>query len=354
MKNTAALLLTGALLLACGPLALAQDHTTLTAEVRAGRSLRQGAEGPAVRELQTVLRQLGQEVAVDGDFGPRTRAAVAAFQRAKGLSPDGVVGPRTLAAIDQEVGAAGLSGILRGERNGRAAPRVTRPSTSAPPQRPGPRTSARDTRAQSLAWARGAEARGSRTLVVAFEGLWSYSSSFVESLYEHQDALRAGRSSRAPSRARMSFVSKHLLSPNLSRYRDLDFLILPETSERPEESVALRTISAWREVHGARLKVVLVGHSFGAYSALKLANKLARRGIQVHGMLAIDARTMPGNYRHFVKPRNVGTLHNYFQKGLMPGYSIDGADLNQRLRGHGHGRMPGAPEVQARFHALLR
>lgn len=354
MNHTAAALLTGALLLSAGPLALAQDHTALSAQVESGRALRQGAEGPAVRDLQTVLRRLGHPVTVDGDFGPRTKAAVAAFQRSQGLSPDGVVGPRTLAAIDRQIGAAGVSGILRGDRNGRARPSQPAQPATTPPQRPGPRTSAAATRAQSLAWARGAQARGSRTLVVAFEGLWSYSSSFVADLYEHQDALRAGRSSRAPRRARMSFVSKHLLSPNLSRYRDLDFLILPETSERPEESVALRTILAWREVHGSRLKIVLVGHSFGAYSALKLANKLGRRGVQIHGMLAIDARTMPGNYRHFVKPSNVGGLYNYFQKGLMPGYEITGAQVNQRLRGFGHGKMPSAPPVQDRFHALLR
>ena len=189
---------------------------------------------------------------------------------------------------------------------------------------------------------------------MAFEGLWSYSSNFVNSLYAHQDALRAGRSSRAPRSASMSFVGKPLLSPNLSRYRDRDFLILPETSERSEESVALRTILAWREVHGSRLKLVIVGHSFGAYSGLKLAKKLARRGVQVQSMLTIDARTMPGNYRHFVKPSNVGALYNYYQKGLMPGYEITGAQVNQRLRGFGHGKMPSAPQVQERFHALLR
>jgi len=353
MNRTATALLLGTLLLSTGPLALAQDHTALSAQVQSGRSLRQGAEGPAVRELQAVLRRLGQQVTVDGDFGPRTKAAVAAFQRSKGLSPDGVVGRRTLAAIDGEIGAAGVSGILRGDRNGNAAPRTTSASQAAP-QRPSPRTSASATRAQSLAWARSAQARGSRTLVVAFEGLWSYSSNFVESLYAHQDALRAGRSSRAPRSASMSFVGKHLLSPNISRHRNHDFLVLPETSERPAESVGLRTVLAWREVHGSRLKVVLVGHSFGAYSALKLAKKLGQRGVQVRSMLTIDARTMPGNYRHFVKPSNVGALYNYYQKGLMPGYKITGAQVNQRLRGFGHGKMPSAPQVQERFHALLR
>lgn len=64
-----------------------------------GPTLSQGASGAAVRELQTRLRAAGYSVDVDGEFGPQTRAAVLAFQRAKGLGADGVVGPQTWAAI---------------------------------------------------------------------------------------------------------------------------------------------------------------------------------------------------------------------------------------------------------------
>lgn len=53
-----------------------------------------GDHGPAVEELQG---RLG--VAVDGDFGPQTDAAVRAFQASHGLNVDGEVGPKTWAAL---------------------------------------------------------------------------------------------------------------------------------------------------------------------------------------------------------------------------------------------------------------
>jgi N-acetyl-anhydromuramyl-L-alanine amidase AmpD len=54
-----------------------------------------GSQGPQVAQLQ---RQLG--VTVDGEFGPKTEAAVRAFQRrTPGLKVDGIVGPATSAAL---------------------------------------------------------------------------------------------------------------------------------------------------------------------------------------------------------------------------------------------------------------
>jgi peptidoglycan hydrolase-like protein with peptidoglycan-binding domain len=61
--------------------------------------LQQGSKGPEVIDLQFLLIHRGQipavEVTTDGEFGPKTKAAVVKFQKAKGLTPDGVVGAAT-------------------------------------------------------------------------------------------------------------------------------------------------------------------------------------------------------------------------------------------------------------------
>lgn len=64
---------------------------------RLGRpTLREGMRGAAVRDLQEELRRLGHFAGrTDGIFGPRTLAAVLAFQAAEGIATDGIVGPVT-------------------------------------------------------------------------------------------------------------------------------------------------------------------------------------------------------------------------------------------------------------------
>jgi len=56
---------------------------------------------------QSTTRAVQQAVgvAVDGIYGPQTRAAVIRFQRANGLIADGIAGPQTLAALGIAAGA---------------------------------------------------------------------------------------------------------------------------------------------------------------------------------------------------------------------------------------------------------
>jgi hypothetical protein len=55
------------------------------------------------REVQAALLSLGYAVVVDGDAGPKTRTALQAFQRGRGLAADGVVGPQTIKALQAAV-----------------------------------------------------------------------------------------------------------------------------------------------------------------------------------------------------------------------------------------------------------
>ena len=57
--------------------------------------LKLGDKGDDVKVLQTALG-----LTADGDFGPKTKAAVVALQKKKGLYADGVVGKQTWAALD--------------------------------------------------------------------------------------------------------------------------------------------------------------------------------------------------------------------------------------------------------------
>jgi peptidoglycan hydrolase-like protein with peptidoglycan-binding domain len=57
--------------------------------------VKQGDKVFPVRPLQHLLRARNHPVGVDGIFGPKTKAAVQAFQTSQGLAADGIVGPNT-------------------------------------------------------------------------------------------------------------------------------------------------------------------------------------------------------------------------------------------------------------------
>jgi hypothetical protein len=63
------------------------------------RVYRRGDEGGQVKLIQEWLTLHGVSVAIDGAFGPATEAAVREFQRARQLAVDGEVGERTFAAL---------------------------------------------------------------------------------------------------------------------------------------------------------------------------------------------------------------------------------------------------------------
>lgn len=58
-------------------------------------TIREGARGEIVTQLQDLLAKAGSSLQIDGIFGRGTRSAVQAFQRKYGLEVDGIVGPKT-------------------------------------------------------------------------------------------------------------------------------------------------------------------------------------------------------------------------------------------------------------------
>lgn len=58
-----------------------------------------GSEGPDIPFLQVLLSEHGFPVVVDGIYGPKTKAAVFAFQQARDLIQDGIMGRMTWRAL---------------------------------------------------------------------------------------------------------------------------------------------------------------------------------------------------------------------------------------------------------------
>jgi peptidoglycan DL-endopeptidase CwlO len=56
------------------------------------RTVKKGSKGEAVKKVQQIVG-----ATVDGQFGPKTDAAVREYQTTHGLVSDGIVGPKTAA-----------------------------------------------------------------------------------------------------------------------------------------------------------------------------------------------------------------------------------------------------------------
>ncbi len=80
-------------------ISLTSSNTT-SSNTSSGAALKQGSSGATVKTLQNKLISLGYlKGTADGVFGAKTKTAVIAFQRAKGLPADGVVGAKTAQAL---------------------------------------------------------------------------------------------------------------------------------------------------------------------------------------------------------------------------------------------------------------
>jgi murein L,D-transpeptidase YcbB/YkuD len=73
--------------------------STATLQAVAWPTLRQGRANDQVQAAQYLLREHGHQIAADNIFGPKTDAAVRAFQSAAHLTVDGIIGPRTWSVL---------------------------------------------------------------------------------------------------------------------------------------------------------------------------------------------------------------------------------------------------------------
>ena len=65
--------------------------------------LKAGSKGPAVKDMQQKLKDAGFDPGpIDGAFGPKTKAAVEAYQKDKGLKVDAIAGPETLGELNHK------------------------------------------------------------------------------------------------------------------------------------------------------------------------------------------------------------------------------------------------------------
>lgn len=70
-------------------------------KVRAMLTIKTGAKGPEVKDLQTALNRAGANLSVDGAYGPKTEQAVRNFQEDRGLTVDGICGSATWKALER-------------------------------------------------------------------------------------------------------------------------------------------------------------------------------------------------------------------------------------------------------------
>jgi len=94
--------------------------------------------GPDLKAVQEKLNQAGFDCGKpDGITGPKTRAAIKAFQASKGLVADGICGDATLAALDGAGGGAAPAGGSGGGAQQGGASATATPASVAPGPKPG-------------------------------------------------------------------------------------------------------------------------------------------------------------------------------------------------------------------------
>ncbi len=89
-----------------------------------------GSSGSDVKKLQQTLNNYGYSLAVDGQFGSKTQAAVKDYQKKNGLAVDGIVGTKTWSSLTSK-GSSSSSSSSSGKTSSQ---KVTPPKSSPRPE----------------------------------------------------------------------------------------------------------------------------------------------------------------------------------------------------------------------------
>ncbi len=88
-----------------------------------------GSSGSDVKKLQQTLNNHGYKLAVDGQFGSKTQAAVRDYQKKNGLQVDGIVGKNTWGSLNSKTTS---KKVATGNKNQSAATKPPKATTPRP------------------------------------------------------------------------------------------------------------------------------------------------------------------------------------------------------------------------------
>jgi hypothetical protein len=185
---------------------------------------------------------------------------------------------------------------------------------------------------QCLQDAKQAQASGSSQLVITMEG------------------LMGGFDGRAAKLARTS-LSKSGLDANVAAFSHLN------------SSLAAQCANAWKKVHGDKLRITFIGHSFGGgLGAMPALKEMAGYGITVQNLVILDGRTGSevvcgaNGGPTFEKPENVEKVISFCQCGFMPGRSFEPGENVENITVYGtsHINLPGSKVAKDRVTELFR
>jgi hypothetical protein len=199
-----------------------------------------------------------------------------------------------------------------------------------------------------------ARARGARTLLVAFEGLASFSAASTTQAYRYLWELNHHLPATPPAGALTGFVVNGTLVPLIRRYPGaIEVLAFPYGSQSDAAgSVPERCALEWMKVPGRHL--VVIGHSFGGDAAVQLMGQLEARQLPVDLAVTLDpVPKTPRPYSVIHTTRNARRWENYYQRGLPPrGASLPSARVNVQLH-VAHTAVPFQPEVASSLAARV-